>query len=181
MTDLDIPLDLELARPEVFDPAAVEKVFRELEFRLLMARLTGLVKTYSGSPTPKGQQLNLFDAPAPAQPVLETSSQPGDLQPAQVEKDVNQGVVVNTPQKLQALVERLNSATQISFDTETTSTDQMRAQLVGIALAVEPDQGYYIPVGHTAGRVTATSAGRSFAGHPSAARKSGYSEGRTQP
>ncbi len=35
VTDLDIPLDLELARPEVFDPAAVEKVFRELEFRLL--------------------------------------------------------------------------------------------------------------------------------------------------
>ena len=151
VTDLDIPLDLELARPEVFDPAAVEKVFRELEFRLLMARLTGLVKTYSGSPTPKGQQLNLFNTPAPAQPMLETSSQPGDLQPAQVEKDVNQGMIVNTPQKLQALVERLNLATQISFDTETTSTDQMRAQLVGIALAVEPDQGYYIPVGHTSG------------------------------
>ncbi len=68
-----------------------------------------------------------------------------------VVKDVNQGLLVDTPQKLQALVERLNSATQISFDTETTSTDQMRAELVGISLAVEPDQGYYIPVGHTGG------------------------------
>ena len=36
----------------------------------------------------------------------------------------------------------------ISFDTETTSTDQMRAELVGISLAVEPVHGFYIPVGH---------------------------------
>jgi DNA polymerase-1 len=126
-------------------------IFRELEFRLLMTRLTGLVKAYSGSPNPKGQQLNFFDTPAPAQPAPKTSSQPGDQPPAHEGKDVNQGVVVDTPQKLQALVEYLNSAKQISFDTETTSTDQMRAELVGIALAVEPDQGYYIPVGHTGG------------------------------
>ena len=151
VTDLDIPLDLERARPEIFDPAAVEKVFRELEFRLLMARLTGLVKAYSGSPTQKGQQLNLFDTPAPAQPVQPTRSQPGGSQPVHIGKDVNQGFVVDTQQKLQALVELLSSAAQISFDTETTSTDQMRAELVGIALAVEPGQGYYIPVGHTGG------------------------------
>jgi DNA polymerase-1 len=153
VTDLDIPLDLERARPEVFDPAAVEKVFRELEFRLLMARLTGLVKAYSGSPTPKGQQLNFFDAPAPAAPLHTTGPKPGEAQPVHVGKDVNQGEVVDTPQKLQTLVERLSSAAQISFDTETTSTDQMRAELVGIALAVEPDQGYYIPVGHTGGEL----------------------------
>ena len=151
VTDLDIPLDLERARPEVFDPAAVEKVFRELEFRLLMTRLTGLVKAYSGSATHTGQQLNLFDAPAPVQPVQTANSLASDSGPVRVEKNVNHGIMVETPQKLQTLVERLNSAEQISFDTETTSTDQMRAELVGIALAVEPDQGYYIPVGHSGG------------------------------
>jgi DNA polymerase I len=151
VTDLDIPIDLERARPEVFDPAAVEKVFRELEFRLLMARLNGLVKAYSGSAPSKGQQLNLFDVPAPAQPELKTGAQPAEAQPAHPVKDVNQGMCVDTCEKLQDLLQRLNSATQISFDTETTSTDQMRAELVGIALAVEPDQGYYIPVGHTGG------------------------------
>ena len=36
----------------------------------------------------------------------------------------------------------------IAFDTETTSTDQMRAELVGISLAVDPGYGFYIPVGH---------------------------------
>jgi DNA polymerase-1 len=39
----------------------------------------------------------------------------------------------------------------ISFDTETTSTDEMQAELVGISLALRAGQGYYIPVGHAAG------------------------------
>ena len=45
----------------------------------------------------------------------------------------------------------MNAASIISFDTETTSTDEMTASLVGISLAVAPGQGYYIPVGHRAG------------------------------
>jgi len=39
----------------------------------------------------------------------------------------------------------------IAFDTETTSTDQMQADLVGISLAVNEEVGYYIPVGHKQG------------------------------
>jgi len=42
----------------------------------------------------------------------------------------------------------LEKAKQISFDTETTSTDQMQAILVGISLAIDSDGGFYIPVGH---------------------------------
>ena len=45
----------------------------------------------------------------------------------------------------------LSKASIISFDTETTSTDEMTASLVGISLAVEPGTGYYIPVGHKTG------------------------------
>ncbi len=40
----------------------------------------------------------------------------------------------------------------IAFDTETTSTDQMQADLVGISLAVSGDEGYYIPIGHKEGK-----------------------------
>jgi DNA polymerase I len=36
----------------------------------------------------------------------------------------------------------------ISIDTETTSTNQMLANLVGISLAVDDNEGFYIPVGH---------------------------------
>jgi DNA polymerase-1 len=40
---------------------------------------------------------------------------------------------------------------RVCVDTETTSLDEMRADLVGIALAVEPGKAAYIPVGHRRG------------------------------
>ncbi|MBP1701473.1 MAG: polymerase [Chloroflexi bacterium] len=140
--DLEVPLDLERARPEHFDPAQVEALFRELEFRALMPRLTALEQDYGKRPASKGQQLSMFAAEPAAQP---------EIQAAPVEP--HSYTLVDTPQALQALIDRLTAAAQISFDTETTSTDQMRADLVGISLAVEPGHGYYIPVGHVnAGR-----------------------------
>ena len=56
------------------------------------------------------------------------------------------------------LVESLEELTQIAgkiaefgcfaVDVETTSKDPMRAELVGISLAWEPDRGYYLPLAH---------------------------------
>jgi len=56
--------------------------------------------------------------------------------------------LVNTMNELQDLRKTLDQADLIAIDTETTNTDVMRADLVGISLAVETGQGYYIPVGH---------------------------------
>jgi DNA polymerase-1 len=42
----------------------------------------------------------------------------------------------------------LQKAELVAFDTETTSLDPMRADLVGLSFAVEAEQGWYIPVGH---------------------------------
>ncbi|MGQ9733570.1 MAG: DNA polymerase I [Candidatus Bipolaricaulia bacterium] len=47
-----------------------------------------------------------------------------------------------------ALLRRLASAEEFALDLETTSQDSMVAELVGIALAFEPYEGFYIPVGH---------------------------------
>ena len=58
---------------------------------------------------------------------------------------------MDTPEKLADLVDTLNNAKVISFDTETTSTEEMRADIVGISLAVREGEGYYIPVGHNSG------------------------------
>jgi DNA polymerase-1 len=57
-------------------------------------------------------------------------------------------VIVCTQAQLDTLVALLNKADVISFDTETTSTDPMNVDLVGISLAIEEGRGYYIPVGH---------------------------------
>ena len=49
---------------------------------------------------------------------------------------------------LDAWIERLRAAAEIAFDTETTSLDYMRAELVGVSFSVEPGQAAYVPFGH---------------------------------
>ena len=139
VTDLDIPLDLDKARPDNFNPQAVHAVFQELEFRSLLKRLDTLEEQYGKAVPRAGQQLQLFgDKP---QRVERTAPKEAHIQVH----------IVDTPEALELLVAALNDAPVIAFDTETTSTDQMQADLVGISLAVSEKAGYYIPVGHTQG------------------------------
>ena len=136
ITDLSVKLDLDMARTEHFDPARVEALFRDLEFRSLMGRLNALYPAYGKSNTKKQEQLSLFTHSTQA---TEPTSKPeGELAVH----------VVNDEHSLAEMVQALKSSKVISFDTETTSTDQMRADLVGISLAVDGNEGWYIPVGH---------------------------------
>ncbi len=50
--------------------------------------------------------------------------------------------------QLDAWIARCENADEIAFDTETDALDPMRANLVGISLAVEPGAAAYIPVAH---------------------------------
>jgi DNA polymerase-1 len=162
VTNLQVPLDLDQARPDQFDPVRIEALFRELEFRSLFNRLQVIEKKYGktgaeaagkpSSPGGKGEQLSLFTAPAaPAQ--IEAAPAAGEGMAGDIA-----WTVVDTPQALQDLEVRLRAAEMISFDTETTSTDPMRADLVGISLAIDGKQGYYLPVGHRAGQQLALEA-----------------------
>ena len=49
---------------------------------------------------------------------------------------------------LETWIERLGAAGEIAFDTETTSLDYMRAELVGVSFAVDPGHAAYVPFGH---------------------------------
>ena len=49
---------------------------------------------------------------------------------------------------LDALVAELKTAERFAFDTETTSLDAVRADLVGLSFAVRPGEAWYVPVGH---------------------------------
>ncbi len=140
VTDLEIPLDLEQARPDQYEPETIRALFRELEFRSLIKRLDELNRKFGKGSLEPGQQLSLFDETPNLGDV--TPEPVGDLQVQ----------IVATEADLHALVVELENASMIAFDTETTSTDQMQAELVGISLAVEPHQGYYIPVGHDEGQ-----------------------------
>jgi DNA polymerase-1 len=55
---------------------------------------------------------------------------------------------VMTVDELDALIEDLTRSERIAMDTETTSIDPMRAELVGFSFAMRPDEGFYIPCGH---------------------------------
>jgi DNA polymerase-1 len=56
--------------------------------------------------------------------------------------------LVTTQPQLDAWLEKLRRAELIAFDTETTSIDAMRADIVGISFAVEAGKACYIPLGH---------------------------------
>jgi DNA polymerase-1 len=55
---------------------------------------------------------------------------------------------VTTMPELDELVTALETSELIAVDTETTSLDSMRAELVGLSFCVEPGTAAYIPVGH---------------------------------
>ncbi len=137
VTDLVVPLNLDQARTEHFDPQEVEKLFRELEFRSLFTRLEKMVGSQDSKIKFHGDQLTFLADPEEMKESPQAQSQ-------------IQSIIIDTNEKLNELVSILDSVERISFDTETTSTDQMEADLVGISLAVDLDSGYYIPVGHRA-------------------------------
>jgi DNA polymerase-1 len=142
-TDLSIQLDLERARAHDFDAAAVTSLLTELEFKSLVTKVAALTGASTGAPA-KGQgrseagQLSMFESPA------------AFVVGPQVESNI-QVRVVDTRGKLAELVNELNQAKVIAFDTETTSTEEMQADLVGISLAVKEGEGIYIPIGHRIG------------------------------
>ncbi len=137
--DLPLRIDLEQARPQAFDAACVEALFRRLEFRSLLPKVRRLSDV--GVPV---QQLSLFAQP-PAGNVVE-------LAVRILSKPALTVYVVDTPEKLSSLISTLQHAPVVALDTETTSTEPMLAELVGIALAVQEGEGYYIPLGHHQGQ-----------------------------
>ena len=56
--------------------------------------------------------------------------------------------IVDRLSELESMIDTLNSSNSFAFDTETTSIDPMKAQLVGISFSNETGKGWYIPVGH---------------------------------
>lgn len=136
---LDVPLefDIEKCVTHDFDRTKVLELFRTLEFRRFADQIRG---TSSSEPAaPSTGQMSMFDPQPQAAAVIDTPEPTGAPTNA---------ICVQDEAALDALIAKLEAASVIAFDTETTSTDQMQAKLVGISVAVEEGEGYYIPVGH---------------------------------
>ena len=142
--DAPVSLDLDACLAHDYDRDRVAELFRELEFRTLIRRLPSADEEAATADAGQPTQLRLFggdDRPVP--PPTPSAAPSGPI------AEVVRTITVQDEAALQSLVQALSRAEAIAFDVETTSTDQMRAERVGIALAVAPDEGYYIPVGHT--------------------------------
>jgi len=144
-TNLKLKFNLEDAKVKPFDGAKLEAFFKEMEFKTLINK----VAVISGD-------MNIT-TPAPA--VRTAKTKDGQMtmfvnepQVVKVETKSNiEVMIVDDEEKLKNLAKELSKAKVIAFDTETTDTEEMKAELVGISLSIKDGQGFYIPVGHTAG------------------------------
>lgn len=131
-TPLDFTLDdLELRDP---DPEKLLGFLAEMEFRTLTKRIADKL----GAEAPV-----ITEAPAPA-----TEDAPAPEQPP---FDASRYECVRDAAALQKWIAQARERGWVAVDTETTSLDEMRAELVGISLAIEPGAACYIPLGHRDG------------------------------
>ncbi len=75
---------------------------------------------------------------------------------------------VTTSAELDDLAAALQGADWISFDTETTALDPLRAELVGMSFSIAPHSGWYVPVQYPASEISGSGSG-SEESHPEVA------------
>ena len=134
--DVEIELKLSDLAFRGVNAGAVRPIFRELGFRRLLGRLEDLGGGAATVPE---------EAAAPA------AEAPGEGVTTAADFDYQ---CIDTPQALEALVKQLRGVTRLAVDTETTSTQPMWAELVGISLAWQPGRGVYLPLAGPLGAVT---------------------------
>ncbi len=120
----DVPLEVgpdTLRRTEP-DQDALRALFQRLEFRRWLEELC---KAGSG----------------------EAQGEPASGKPAQAAPAASYDTVL-TEEALQHWLDRVTAAELFAFDTETTSLSPLDAEIVGISLAVQADEGAYIPLAH---------------------------------
>jgi DNA polymerase-1 len=133
-TPLDFTLDaLEVKEPE---PAIMMGFLEAMEFRTLTRRVAESLKV---AVPPVAPVAEVPDAPAP---VLHVPHQPFDHAAYELVRD---------EAALARWIALIRDRGYVAVDTETTSLDEMRAELVGISLCVESGQACYIPLSHRQG------------------------------
>ena len=140
-TDITLPLSLDELKRRTPDTDALRTLFSRLELRTLLKQLDGA----NGAAAPTAP-----DAPAATgQPVIEGA-------PAAVLNDGAQIIAaaprhydtISTQAQLEEWLRLLEAAELFAFDTETTSLEYMKAEIVGVSFAVAPGRAAYLPLRH---------------------------------
>jgi len=128
--DVPLPVHVENLGPQPADKAQLATLFDRFEFRTWRRELDGVAAAAgAGTPSPDAPQ-------SAAMPRAEHPQHPRQYE------------TVLTEAALDEWLRRIETAELTAVDTETTSLDPLRAELVGISLATEAGRAAYIPLGH---------------------------------
>ncbi len=137
-TDVPMQLDLDELKVEQPDEAKLRTIFEELEFRTLINKFLnkGEVKSKTDN-----NQLDLF-----AENMANESSEPKFAKYESIKTTQHEYQLIENEDELRRLCDFFITKEFVSIDTETTSTDAISAELVGLSFSAEENKAFYVPV-----------------------------------
>ncbi len=135
----------------------LREIFTELEFRTMGKRILGEdIPVVGPAEKPVTVQGDLFGG-VPQEVGVNTNKDSDPIVPAEdnnesalpVDKNIHNTPhhyeLVDSEEKIDALIKSLQLEKEVCFDTETTGLDANAAELVGLSFAVRPGAAYYVP------------------------------------
>ena len=138
-TDVPISLDMDRLKREEPDKEELKRIFEDLEFRSLLDRVLGTDKK-TAAPPPSAQG-DLFGFFAP-----ESTEAPENSNLTRLQDLTYDYQLIDTEEKIEQLLQNILTQKILSLDTETTGTDPIRAELVGMSFSYAENQAFYVPV-----------------------------------
>ena len=136
----DVPIELRLDELKISEPNQEElgKLMDELEFKSLKSKI---LKKSENIQKPVNGQLDLF-----AEFAAEGSKEPEYSNLETLKTVVHDYQLIENEDDLLKLRDFFLTKEILSLDTETTSTNAIDAELVGLSFAVEEHQAFYVPI-----------------------------------
>lgn len=137
-TDVPMQLDLDELKVEQPDETKLRAIFEELEFKTLINKFLN-----KGESKPKidNNQLDLF-----AENTTNESDEPKNAKFESIKTTQHEYKLVENEEELRQLCDFFITKESVSIDTETTSTDAISAELVGLSFSVEEKKAFYVAV-----------------------------------
>mgnify|MGYP002655882845 FL=1 len=155
VTDLQLPISFDELRldndkeTQIKRAKALYELFKTLEFKKEMAEQLALLKMAELPVT--DDLFNNDNADNELNNPFDDNSNNNRDELSVKPLPIKQGTykTINSLDEFHKFIDKLKSVPYFAIDTETTSIDWQKAELVGVSIATTNYEGYYIPVGHT--------------------------------
>ena len=137
-TDVPMQLDLDELKVEQPDETKLRAIFEELEFKTLINKF---LNKGESKPKTDNNQLDLF-----AENTTNESDEPKNAKFESIKTTQHEYKLVENEEELRQLCDFFITKEFVSIDTETTSTDAISAELVGLSFSVEEKKAFYVAV-----------------------------------